>query len=138
MPVVGVWTDPQVTLMGTDLSDYVRSVALARETASAEQTAMGDSARTHVSGLDSWSVEMDLVQITDIVDAAIFPLISTTSDVTLTIFENSGTTGSVAPLHYGDVIVTNYVPFSQAVGDFMTCRLSLVGASTYGRDTSTS
>lgn len=137
MPAEGVWSNAYVQLSGTNLSSYVKSVALVQDTATAEQTAMGDDYRTNLSALSAWSVEMELVQVSSVVDALVYPLITTTSDVSIVLRETTGTSGVTNPAYSGNVVITNYVPFQGGVGDFLTCRVSAVGAATLTRDTST-
>lgn len=133
MPAEGVWSNAYFDLTGTNLSSYVKSVALVHDTASAEQTVMGDTFRTNLSALEAFSLEVELIQVTDVVDALVFPLITTTSAVTFAVRETTGTTGETNPHYSGEVVVTNYVPFQGGVGDLLTCRISMVGATTLDR-----
>lgn len=113
-----VLTDAEVTINSVDLSDHVMSVTLNYSGDLQEQTAMGDSTRTRLSGLKDWSFEVNFKQdfAASEVDATLFPLIGGAA-IAITVKATSATTSATNPEFQGNAILESYPPLGNAIGE---------------------
>lgn len=130
-----VLTNVNVTLAGTDISQFVASVSLATSAAEVPTTAFGSTSVTRVSGLIDNSVTLDLHQSYQSLDPLVFPLVGSTA-VTMTIRPN-GTAGpsTANPTYTCSVLCTNWTPVAGAVGELATASVTwpISGAITVAR-----
>ena len=136
MPIEGAWSNAWVTLGGSDISTYIKSVSLVHEKESVDQAAMGDVTRTYLSGLEAWSAEFELNGCAT-VDAIIFALVGVTSAVVLWFQQTSGVEATTNPRYIGSGIITSYTPWSGGVGEMRASNFSFTGASDLVRYSST-
>ena len=130
--VEGVWSNAYVAIESNDISTYVKSVSVVHETESVDQSAMGDATRTYLSGLEAWSVELEM-NACAAVDHYIYPLIGVTSAVLIEVRETTEVVGTTNPEYTGSGVITSYSPFGGGVGELRTASLSFVGATTLAR-----
>ena len=132
----GVWTKGFLSVGGTDLSAYVRSLAISEDIEAQDNTSMGDTFRSATPGLKSFAVEAELNQSSSSVDAIIAAVLGSTTAV---IVRRSSTGAQAAgnPQWSGSMLVTSYTPHQGAVGDVDSCTVSFVGAGTVTRSIST-
>lgn len=130
-----VLKDPQFTIGGTDLSDYVKSLTITYEAEAKEKTASGDDPREYLPGLKNWTMELELNQDRDAskVDATMFSLVGTTAAVTAKAVDAS--TASTNPSYEGSAVVTSYQPIGGQIGEVETTPISLQGTGTLSRET---
>lgn len=130
------FTDASVVINSVDLSDHVRSVTINVEAEDLEDTAMGDAFRSRIGGLKDWSVDIEFNQdfASSEVDATIWPLLGTTT--TITIRPTSSPVGPTNPSYSGSVLVSEYNPLDGSVGDLATTSVSWPGAGALTRSTS--
>jgi hypothetical protein len=112
--------DYKVTVGTTVLSDSIASVTLDITSDEVETTAFGSTYRTRIGGLKDASVSLDFHQDfgAGSVDALLFPLMGST--VAVKIAPTSGTVTATNPEYRFTALVTQYQPFSGAVGDLAT------------------
>jgi len=110
-----------VKVNSIDLSDHVTSVTLNRSFDELEVTAMGDSGRKYVKGLEASSVTIDFLNDTAAsnVLATLQAAWGTTVEVKL--LQTKGTAVSATnPLYTFNVLVNNTTDINGAVGDVGT------------------
>jgi hypothetical protein len=112
--------DYKITVGTANLSTSLASVTLDITADEVETTAFGSSYRTRIGGLKDASVSLDFHQDfgAGAVDALLFPLLGST--VAVKIVPTSGTITATNPEYSMDCLVTQYQPFSGAVGDLAT------------------
>lgn len=120
---------------GTNLSSFCRSVTLNYEAESLDDTLMGDTTRTHIGGLKSWSADIELYEDTSAsVTAALFGDVGTIK--TLAIRADATGKSGTNPEYTGSALLTNCPPFGQGVGEIQAITVNFVSAGTLTRATS--
>lgn len=129
------FTDAVVTVNSVDLSDYVRSVTLNVSADELDDTAMGDTYRSRIGGLRDWSVSVEFNSDfgASLVDATLFPLLGSTT--TVTVKPTSSATSATNPIYSGSVLVSQVNPMGNSVGDLATVSVTWNGAGTLTRAT---
>lgn len=130
-----VLTDAFVSLGGTDISAYVRSVSLPYGVEMLDDTTMGDTTRINKGGLKTWSIDIELQQdFTDnLIDEILFPLVGTS--FTVIVRPTSSAVGVNNPNYTGTGVLENYQPFGQSVGELATSTITIQSAGTLSRAT---
>lgn len=128
--------DAYFVLNSVNLSANVKSIRLPYGVESLDDTAMGDTTRTHLGGLKTWSIEVDLLQdyASSSTDQSLNALVGGTYA-----FEIRPTSGSVSatnPKWTGTALVKDYQPIGGTVGELHMTRLMLESASALTRATS--
>lgn len=115
-----VFNNPKITINSVDLTGNVAQVALDMSFDEVETTAFGNTARTRVAGLGDHSFSASFHQdfAASLVEATIYPLLGTTTQVTVKAVNT--TTATDNPLYTFTVLVTQWAPVSGAVGDLLT------------------
>lgn len=128
-------TDASVVINAVDLSDHVRQVTIDVSADQLDDTAMGDTFRSRIGGLKDWSVTLEFNQdfAASEVDATLFPLLGTTT--TITVKPTSAAVSATNPSYSGSVLVSQYNPLSNSVGDLATTSVTWQGAGTLTRAT---
>lgn len=131
-----VLTDAFVSLGGTDVSTYVRSVSLPLEVETLDDTTMGDTTRINKGGLKSWTCDIEWQQdFTDnLIDEILFGLVGTTFTLIVRPVASSAV-GVSNPNYTGTGLLSSYQPFGQSVGDLATATTTIVSAGTLTRAT---
>lgn len=131
-------TNAVITIGGIAVSDKANSVTLNYEVDSVEVTAFGDTGHKFVGGLQNVSAEIALMQDfattipagspTTSVEALIYPLVGTTT--TVTIKATSATTGSTNPLYtLTGTFLASHTPVAGAVGELAMTTLTFTGGT---------
>ena len=112
--------DYKITIGTAIVSTSIAAVTLDITADEVETTAFGSSYRTRIGGLKDASVSLDFHQDfgAGAVDALLFPLMGST--VAVAIAPTSGTVTATNPEYRFSALVTQYQPFSGAVGDLAT------------------
>lgn len=133
-----VYRNSYVWVNGVDLSDHMREVSLTFGAESLDDTAMGDTTRSHKGGLFDWS--LSLVAHQDFssgeLDATLWPLVGTT-----TCFEirpNNSCTTAINPSFSGIATLMTYTPMTGAVGSLLDVPAELQSAGALTRSVSAS
>ena len=119
-------------LDSVDLSDHVTNAVINRVFEELDVTAMGDSARRSVKGLEASTIQIDFLN-----DTATSQVLQTLQSawgttVALTLKQTSGATSATNPLYSTTVLVNNTTDINGAVGDIstqsitFTCNSSIV------------
>jgi hypothetical protein len=112
-----VLTNAQVIVNSVDLSDHIDQVSLQEVFADIDTTAFGSTARTRVAGLGDhkFSVEFQQDYAASEVEQTIYPLIGTTTSVTVK--PVSAATSTTNPAYTFTVVVLDWKPVDGKVGD---------------------
>jgi hypothetical protein len=119
-------------LDSVDLSDHVTNAVINRVFEELDVTAMGDSARRSVKGLEASTIQIDFLN-----DTATSQVLQTLQSawgttVPLTLQQTSAATSATNPLYSTTVLVNNTTDINGAVGDIstqsitFTCNSSIV------------
>lgn len=125
-----------LTVNSVDLSDHVVSVTLTTSADELDETAMGDSYRNRKGGLKDWSIQVTFHQdfAASKVDATLWPLLGSTT--TVVVKAVNGAASATNPQYSGSVLVNDYSPLANSVGELATVSLTWPGAGTLARATS--
>lgn len=130
-------TDYKVTVGGTDLSDHIRQVTADITVEELDDTAMGEDSRSKIGGLRDASVTLEFNQdfAASEVDATLWAALGTVINVVVT--PTSSAVSSTNPAYTFPVLVNQYQPFANSVGDLATVSVTWPGSGTVTRATST-
>ena len=107
-----------IKVNSVDLSDHVTSVTLNRQFDELDVTAMGDSSRKAVKGLESSSVTIDFLNDTAAANVLATLQAAWGTTVTLVLLQEKGTAVSATnPLYTMSVLVNGTQDINGAVGD---------------------
>ncbi len=116
--------DARVEVNSVDMSDWVNGVTLPVEYEALEDTAMGDTARSRVAGLEDSTIQIDWNQ--DFAaggpDATIWPIRKTV--VAIKVRPTSAAIAATNPEYVGSYLIGGYSPFSNKVGELGTTSTS--------------
>ena len=125
-----VLTDADITVNGVVLSDKANSVTLNYEIDSVEVTAFGSVGHKFTGGLQNNSCDIEFMQdfAAAEVEATIFPLVGTTT--TVTVRGTSGATSATNPLYtLSGAFLAAHTPVAAAVGELAMTSLSFTGGT---------
>ena len=125
-----VLTDADITVNGVVLSDRANSVTLNYEIDSVETTAFGSVGHKFTGGLQNNSCDIEFMQdfAAAEVEATIFPLVGTTT--TVTVRGTSGATSATNPLYtLSGTFLAAHTPVAAAVGELAMTSLSFTGGT---------
>ena len=119
-----VFNNPKITINSVDLTDQIAQVALDMTFAEVETTAFGNTAITRVAGLGDHSFSASSHQdfASAEVEATIYPLLGTTTQITIK--PVNVTTATDNPLYTFTVLVNQWAPMAGAVGDLLTADIT--------------
>jgi len=120
-----VLTNALVTVNGVDLSDMVASITLNSTVDSVETTAFSTTGtRTRVAGLTDNSISLEFHQdyATNEVEQTIYPLIGTTTAVTVK--PVNAATSTTNPLYSMTCLVAEWTPLNAAVGELASASVT--------------
>lgn len=129
-------TDAVLTINAVNLSAWCKSAELELEAEAIDETAMGDTTRTHIGGLKSWSLSADLMQdyASSAVDQTLWSLLGTV--VTVKLKATSASNSATNPEYSGSALIQAYKPVGGSVGELHMTRLVAVSAGALSRATS--
>lgn len=130
-----VFTDGFLSVGGTDLSDHVRSMTLSYSSELQDITAMGDTARERLGGLNDWSLTVEFNQdyAASEVDATLFSSVG--SSVALVVRPDSAGAGTTNPEFTGNAILESYQPVGGTVGETHVAPVTFQGNGALARAT---
>ncbi len=114
-----VLQDAYFQLNGVDLSAYVRSLTLTTGKDTPEDTAMGDTSRSFLSGLKNGTITVEFNEddAAGAVSATLWSVYTATSPVAWVVKPNGSVTSTTNPAYSGSCIMTDFTPVGGAVGD---------------------
>jgi hypothetical protein len=110
-----------VKVNSVDLSDHVNNITLNRNFDELEVTAMGDSGRKFIKGLEASSITLDFLN--DTATASVLQTLQAAwgTNVTVVLLQNKGTAVSATnPLYTMTVLVNGTTDINGATGDLST------------------
>lgn len=116
--------DARVEINGVDLSDWVTNVTLPREFEALEDTAMGDTGRSRLAGLEDSTIGINFNQdfAASAVDATIAAALGTV--IVIKVRPTSAAIAATNPEYVGSYLVNQYSPFGNGVGELATVNTS--------------
>lgn len=136
---MAIWKNAYLSLAGTDLSTYVRSLALEAGAVEQDASAMGVNTMQTEAGLKTWALSVEFNQSSTIVDATIWPLVGNSTGVAVIVRRSS--TGGAAPTNpewTGTGTVVTYNPHAGGeVGAQDIAQLDITNRGDLTRATST-
>jgi hypothetical protein len=131
-------TDAVITINGIAVTSKANSVTLNYEVDSIEVTAFGDTGHKFAGGLQNNSLEVALMQDfattipsgspTTSVEALIYPLVGTTT--TVTVKPTNATTSATCPLYtLSGTYLASHTPVAGGVGELVMTTLSFTGGT---------
>lgn len=116
--------DARVEVNSVDLSDWVTNVQLPIEYEALEDTAMGDTARSRLAGLQDSTLQINFNQdfAASAVDATIAAARGTV--VVVKVRPTSAAIAATNPEYVGSYLVNQYSPFSAGVGELAVTSVS--------------
>lgn len=127
--------DPYLSVNSVDLSDHVRSVTLTYNAEELDDTAGGDTHRSRIGGMKDWSLQVEFNQdfAAAKVDATIFSLVGTTTAIEVR--PDTDAVSATNPKFTGNVLVTEYSPLANGVGELATTSATWPGSGALTRAT---
>lgn len=109
-----------LTVNSVDLSDFVSSITLNRNFDELEITAMGDTGRKYVAGLEASSITIDFFN--DNGASGVLQTLNTLvgTNTTVTVKATSAATSASNPLYTMTCLVNNITPVNGAVSELAT------------------
>jgi hypothetical protein len=126
-----------VTLNSVALSDHVTSATLTQSSDEFEITALGDSARKYVSGLQTGTLDLEFLN--DFAAANVCATLQSAiyTTVVAKLVPGPGTTISATnPLYTVSILINNLTPIAGAAGEMSSSSLSFTCNSTIVQTTS--
>lgn len=125
-----VLKDAVITINSVALSDHANSVSLNYELDSVEVTAFGDSGHRFTDGLQNNSIDVELMQdfAASNVEATVYPLVGTTT--TVTIKATSAAVSTTNPLYtISNTFLAAHTPVAGAVGELAKTSITFQGGT---------
>jgi hypothetical protein len=120
-----------VKIGAIDITDHVTSATLTQSSDELEITALGDSARKYVSGLQTGTLDLEFLN--DFAAANVCATLQTAiyTTVVAKLVPGPGTTISATnPLYTVSILINNLTPIAGAAGDMSSSSLSFTCNST--------
>lgn len=133
---MAVYRNAKFTVGGTDVSSYLRSLALNHSGEALDDTAMGDDTRTNAGGLEAWTIEAEFNQFFSSStgpDSVFATLVNNTASVVVQPFASAAKPTGSSPEYTGSGLITEYVPMSGNVGDQFISTVSIAAAGSLTR-----
>lgn len=131
-------TDARVELNSVDISDHVTSVTLESSAEELDDTAMGDSWHSRIKGLFDWTVNLEFNQdfaVSGGLDATTYALFMSSTNPTIKIRPTSSAISTSNPEYSGTILVSQWTPVGNAVGELATVSVAWPGAGAMTRAT---
>lgn len=131
---VFVLTNAYVSVAGTEISTYVKSVTLEYKSELQDKTTMGNTTRARKGGLLDWTVTLELLQdfVDDGLDEDFFALVG--QDAALAIRPVNTTISTSNPEYQGTGVLEGYSPIGNAVGELAAFTATFQANSALVRD----
>lgn len=128
--------DADFRVNSVNLSPYVTSVTLDYTADELDDTAMGDTHRSFIGGLKEFTLTVEFNQdfASSAVDQTLWPLFGTVT--TWTLKATSAANAATNPQYSGSVLINQYPPFGNAVGEKATVSVTWRGTGNLARATS--
>ncbi len=112
--------DYSVKLDDVDFSSSIAAVTLEETVETQETTSFGDGSRTRISGLKDATLSIDFHQDfgASSIDSTFHDLLG--EEISFEIKPTSGAIAADNPAYSGNLIVTTYSPFANAIGELAT------------------
>lgn len=133
---VFAFTNPNITLNSVDISAMVKSATLEIEAEDLETTAFGATFKSRIGGLKSGSLSLTFNQdfAASQVDATLWPLLGTVT--AFQIKAVNAVNSATNPQYSGSVLVSQYSPFGNSVGELAEVSVQFPTSGTISRATS--
>lgn len=131
-----VITNGYLSVNSVNLSPFVRSMTLSYSAEEKDDTAMGDSARSHIGGLKDWALDVEFFQdyAVSAVDATLFSIVGTA--VPIEVRSDAGAVSATNPKFTGTGLIVSYQPVAGTVGENQMAPVRIIGVGNLARATS--
>lgn len=128
-------TNAFVSLGGTDVSSYVKSVTMPYSADALDATSMGATSRVRIPGLRDWSLQLEFFQdfAAAAIDSILFPLVGTS--FTVIVRPTTAAVSATNPNYTGTGQLSSYTPITGAVGEVAMAPVTIEGAGALSRAT---
>lgn len=119
---------------GTDLTNHVQSIEISEEWDEVDVTAMGDSAKTTLLGIQDASMKVTFFQdfAASSVDSVLNPLAGSNTGFTVVAYANGTTATATSPSYTMVAVLPSYQPISGGVGEASMIDVTFRNASSAG------
>lgn len=130
------FTDGSIVVNGVNLSAWAKSIVIDTGVDKLDDTFMGDTTRSNLGGLLTWSIKVDFAQdyASSTVDPTLSPLHGTTT--TVVVKPTSGAVSATNPSWTGTALVDYKQPVGGQVGELHMTSVEFSSAGTLTRATS--
>lgn len=120
--------DAYLTLGGTNVSSYIKSLELTESVDPQDDTVMGDTTKSNIAGLKDWSLTVTFVQGYGVgeVDTVIAAAGGVGALIAIVTRKASSAVGTSNPQWSGTGLVTEYKPVGGEVGGLHLTQLKMV------------
>jgi hypothetical protein len=129
-----VWKNPQITVNGQDISNYVHEVSVETSRADVDVTGFQAANTEHLAGLGDAQITMTVYQDfgAAAIDALLWPLSTSNTPFTVAVRAAVGAKSATNPEYSMQALLLNYNPISGAVGDAADTPVTFVNAAQAG------
>jgi hypothetical protein len=129
-------TDAFLLINAVNMSAMARKVTVKTLAAELDNTAFGATYHSRIGGLKDWSVDIEWNQdmAAAQVDATLFPLLGTV--VAFEARETSAARSATNPAWTGNILIADYTPMDNQVGELAKATVSWKGAGALTHPTS--
>jgi hypothetical protein len=127
-----VITNASVWIGGSDISNHVTSCTINYKKELIEDTAMGDSSRSRIGGLEDWSIDLEIQNdyADNNIDEILYGLVSAGVGFAVIIKPEATTISASNPAWTGTGIAESYSPIQGKVGDLATTSFTIMSCGT--------
>lgn len=127
-----ILTNASVILDSNDISDHVTSCTINYKKELIEDTAMGDSSRSRIGGLEDWSIDLEINNdyADNDIDEILYGLVSGGVGYSVAIKPVATTISTSNPAWTGTGISESYSPISGKVGDLSKTSFTIMSCGT--------
>jgi len=126
-----VYTDCKVTLAGSNLTDWVKSVTVQSQKDAVDATTHGQNTKAHMAGLGETQISLTLKQDFDAaaLDAILWPIFDGRVPENLIVTPFSTLPSADNPAYAATVYLQNYPALTASVGEIAETSIDFVQAS---------
>jgi hypothetical protein len=125
-----VLTNAKLILNGSDVSSYVRQIAINYSAAEVESTAMGNAGQARLPGLFDWSMDVTFANDFAVgnLDSILFPLVGAAAPFAVEARAVNSARSTSNPAYVGNGNIFDYKPLGQKVGALAEGVVKIAGA----------
>lgn len=132
-----VYRNAFLSLGGTDVSAYLQTLELPIGAEDLDDTAMGDTFRSHAAGLTTWSITANFHQsfVDNELDEILYTLFAAKAAFACIARPDTGSVSTSNPQYSGQGVLLEYTPMTGSVGDQLVIPITIQAAGALSRAT---